>query len=80
MKNQGRSSGYMKRKNVIVVFPDQLGAKWIGCYGNNEVFTPNIDRFSMEVNNVRLRLQCFSTLYAGERIFIYRPLSVPDGY
>ena len=34
--------------NVIFIFPDQLGAVWLGCYGNPDVQTPNIDRFARE--------------------------------
>ena len=34
--------------NLIFVFPDQLGATWLGCYGNPDVRTPNIDRFARQ--------------------------------
>ena len=34
--------------NVVFVFPDQLGATWLGCYGNPDVISPNIDRFAAE--------------------------------
>lgn len=36
----------MKQPNLIFVFPDQLGASHLGCYGNETVSTPNIDRFA----------------------------------
>jgi arylsulfatase A-like enzyme len=37
-----------ERPNVILVFPDQMGATWLGCYGHPDVRTPNIDRFAGE--------------------------------
>ena len=34
--------------NLIFCLPDQLGAAWLGCYGNPDVHTPNIDRLARE--------------------------------
>lgn len=34
------------RPNIILVVADQLPAWLLGCYGNTEVRTPNIDRFA----------------------------------
>jgi arylsulfatase A-like enzyme len=34
--------------NLVFVFPDQMGASWLGCYGNAQVDTPAIDRFAAE--------------------------------
>jgi len=36
----------LDRPNLLFVFPDQLGATWLGCYGNPDVRTPHIDRFA----------------------------------
>jgi uncharacterized sulfatase len=36
------------RPNLVFVFPDQMGATWLGCYGNAQVYTPEIDRFAGE--------------------------------
>jgi arylsulfatase A-like enzyme len=33
---------------VVLIFPDQLGATWLGCYGHPDVRTPNVDRFARE--------------------------------
>lgn len=37
-----------ERPNLIFCFPDQLGAAWLGCYGNTGMQTPHIDRFAGE--------------------------------
>jgi len=37
-----------KRPNILFVFPDQLSARWMGCYGHSIVQTPYIDRFAEE--------------------------------
>ncbi len=34
--------------NILVVFPDQLGASWLNVYGNSDVITPAIDAFAAE--------------------------------
>jgi arylsulfatase A-like enzyme len=34
--------------NLVFVFPDQMGATWLGCYGNAWLHTPEIDRFAGE--------------------------------
>jgi arylsulfatase A-like enzyme len=38
----------LQGKNLLFVFPDQLGAPWLGCYGNPDVHSPNIDRFAQQ--------------------------------
>jgi arylsulfatase A-like enzyme len=43
-----QSSPHLDRPNLLFVFPDQLGATWLGCYGHPDVHTPNIDRFARE--------------------------------
>ena len=37
-----------KRPNILYVFADQLRAHSVGCYGNTEVKTPNLDRLAAE--------------------------------
>src|SRR5690242_13319802 len=34
--------------NVLVIIPDQLRAQALGCMGNPDVKTPNIDRLAAE--------------------------------
>lgn len=34
--------------NIIFVFPDQLGAEVLNCYGNEDVISPNINKFVEE--------------------------------
>ena len=35
-----------KQHNIVVVMADQLTARALGCYGNTEVVSPNIDRLA----------------------------------
>jgi len=37
-----------RRPNVLFILPDQLRAQSVGCLGNSEVITPNIDRLAAE--------------------------------
>ena len=37
-----------KRPNILFLMPDQLRAQSLGCMGNTEVKTPNIDRLAAE--------------------------------
>lgn len=37
-----------KKNNILIVMADQLTAKALGCYGNSEVKSPNIDRLAAE--------------------------------
>ncbi len=36
------------RPNVLFIFPDQLGAHYMGCYGHPQVRTPALDRLAAE--------------------------------
>lgn len=38
----------MDTPNILFIFPDQLGAAWMGAYGNPVVQTPNLDRFAAQ--------------------------------
>ncbi len=37
-----------KRPNVILIFPDQMRASAMGCSGNHDVLTPNLDRMAAD--------------------------------
>ena len=39
-----RSSGPSEQKpNIIFILVDDLGKEWIGCYGGQNIETPNVD-------------------------------------
>lgn len=39
----------MKNKpNILILYSDQHNARTLGCYGNSEVYTPNLDRLAAE--------------------------------
>ena len=42
------SANQAKRPNVLFIMPDQLRAQALGCMGNPDVRTPNIDRMASE--------------------------------
>jgi len=37
-----------RRPNILLIFPDQLRAQALGCMGNPDVRTPNLDRLAAE--------------------------------
>ena len=41
-----RTSG--KRPNIVFVFADQMRAHAMGCMGNNQIITPNLDKLAGE--------------------------------
>ena len=43
-----RASGQDSRPNVILIMTDNHGAWTLGCYGNPDIRTPNIDRLASE--------------------------------
>ncbi len=42
------SAVVQKRPNLLFVFSDQQSYDMLGCYGNEQILTPNIDRFASE--------------------------------
>ncbi len=38
----------LDKPNILFVFPDQLGARWMSCYGNRHVSTPALNRFASQ--------------------------------
>ena len=38
----------MNHPNILIIYPDQLRADALGCYGNPVIDTPNIDRLAYE--------------------------------
>lgn len=68
-----------KPLNVIVVVSDTLRTAYLGCYGNKEIHTPNIDRFAAD-GAVFTRAYPESlptipvrrTLHTGRRAFPFR--------
>jgi arylsulfatase A-like enzyme len=43
-----RMAGAIERPNVVVIMTDNHGAWTLGCYGNPDIRTPNIDRLARE--------------------------------
>ena len=37
-----------KKPNVLILYSDQHSARTLGCYGNKQVKTPNLDRLARE--------------------------------
>src|SRR5210317_1348611 len=38
----------MTKPNIVFVFADQLRSHELGCYGNDQIHTPNMDRLAAE--------------------------------
>ncbi len=36
------------KPNILFVFPDQLSARWLPCYGNHTVVAPTLDHFASQ--------------------------------
>ena len=58
--------------NVILILADQLSAKWLGCYGNSAVGTPNLDalaargmRFEQCCSNHPVCMPARATIFTG---------------
>jgi arylsulfatase A-like enzyme len=37
-----------KRPNILFIMSDNHPAQLLGCYGNNEIHTPNLDRLAQQ--------------------------------
>ena len=76
--------------NVIVVVADTLRTAYLGCYGNEWIHTPSIDRFAQQsVRFTRAHPECLPTiptrrtLHSGRRAFPfndYRPVPWDNVY
>src|SRR5580700_585386 len=42
-----RKQAVVQHPNIVLIVAEDLGAYMLGCYGNTEVHTPNIDRFAL---------------------------------
>ena len=61
-------AGAPEKPNVVFIMVDDLGKDWIGCYGADEIRTPNIDRLAdggMTFHNAWSMPQCTGTCPAG---------------
>lgn len=63
----------MDKKNIVVILTDQLRAQSVGCYGNQEIQTPNIDqlagkgfRFDQMISNCPVCMPARSALLSGQ--------------
>jgi len=57
-------AGTPEKPNVVFIMVDDLGKDWIGCYGADEIRTPNIDRLAeggMKFHNAWSMPQCTPT-------------------
>ncbi len=45
---QSQDRGIENRPNILFVFPDQMRAQAMGCMGNPDVITPNLDKLAEE--------------------------------
>lgn len=49
MKSVGAANdGSIPKPNIVLIFVDDMGYGDLGCYGNTEIKTPNIDRLAAE--------------------------------
>ena len=79
-----------ERLNVVVIVADTLRSAYLGCYGNDWIHTPNLDRFaSQSVRFTRAHPECLPTiptrrtLHSGRRAFPfadYEPVAWDNVY
>lgn len=84
------SENEQTQPNVIVVVADTLRTAFLGCYGNDWIHTPSIDRFARQsVRFTRAHPECLPTiptrrtLHSGRRAFPfndYRPVPWDNVY
>jgi arylsulfatase A-like enzyme len=42
------TTAFMKKPNVVLIYVDNQPAKMLGCAGNDEIHTPNLDSLASE--------------------------------
>lgn len=55
------SQNEVKKPNIIYILADDLGRADIGCFGQEKIETPNIDRLAQEG-------MCFTNHYSGQAV------------
>ena len=58
----GRSVNIHAKPNIIYIMADDLGYGHLGCYGQKEIKTPNIDRMRIQMNLTSF-LDCRNSFY-----------------
>ena len=59
------------QKHVILVVNDDLAQWALGCYGNREIHTPNLDYLATTGVQMDKRLHADAGLFAGARLSAY---------
>jgi arylsulfatase A-like enzyme len=72
--SQNQTGG--ERLNLILIVMDTWGTHYLGCYGNQEIRTPNVDAFASKsaifidtYPEALPTLPCRRALYTGRRVF-----------
>jgi arylsulfatase A-like enzyme len=78
--------GAPERPNVVLILADDLGSWMLGCYGNKEIRTPNIDRLSRLGTRFLNNYACTpasaasrATLLTGRTPMQHGVMDAPDG-
>src|SRR5262249_17291502 len=81
-QNQTQAS---EKLNLIHIGVDTWSTHWLGCYGNHEVRTPNVDalaaksaRFMDAYAEALPTLPARRSIYTGRRIFPSQMVTQPD--